>query len=251
MKLEGKVALVTGAAYGIGREIAKLFVAEGAKVLASDIVLNELDTLAQEIGDGSASALKTIGGDISVRAEAERMVDAAVEAFGTLDIVVNNAGIMDEFVPVSELEDDLWRKVMAVNLDGPMYICRRALQVMLPKQSGSIVNVASVGGLFGGRAGASYTTSKHALIGLTRNIAYHYAKQGIRCNAVCPGGVATNIAVRNPNPLGMERLQTTLPMATRTAEAIELARAVLFLASDDASFVNGEIMVADGGWTAG
>lgn len=251
MKLEGKVALVTGAAYGIGREVAKLFVAEGAKVVASDIVLNELDTLAQEIGDGAASSLKTIGGDVSVRAEAERMVDAAVEAFGTLDIVVNNAGIMDEFVPVGELEDDLWRKIMAVNLDGPMYICRRALQIMLPKQSGSIVNVSSVGGLFGGRAGASYTTSKHALVGLTRSIAYHYAKQGIRCNAVCPGGVATNIAVRNPNPLGMERLQTTLPMATRTAEAIELARAVLFLASDDASFVNGEVLVADGGWTAG
>ena len=107
MKLEGKVALVTGAAYGIGREVAKLFVAEGAKVVASDIVLNELDTLAQEIGDGAASSLKTIGGDVSVRAEAERMVDAAVEAFGTLDIVVNNAGIMDEFVPVGELEDDL------------------------------------------------------------------------------------------------------------------------------------------------
>jgi NAD(P)-dependent dehydrogenase (short-subunit alcohol dehydrogenase family) len=251
MKLEGKVALVTGAAYGIGREIAKLFVAEGAKVVASDIVLNELDTLAQEIGDGAASSLKTIGGDVSVRAEAERMVDAAVEAFGTLDIVVNNAGIMDEFVPVGELEDDLWRKIMAVNLDGPMYICRRALQIMLPKQSGSIVNVSSVGGLFGGRAGASYTTSKHALVGLTRSIAYHYAKQGIRCNVVCPGGVATNIAVRNPNPLGMERLQTTLPMSTRTAEAIELARTVLFLASDDASFVNGEVLVADGGWTAG
>jgi|SRR5690554_3399029 NAD(P)-dependent dehydrogenase (short-subunit alcohol dehydrogenase family) len=251
MKLEGKVALVTGAAYGIGREVAKLFVAEGAKVVASDIVLNELDTLAQEIGDGAASSLKTIGGDVSVRAEAERMVDAAVEAFGTLDIVVNNAGIMDEFVPVGELEDDLWRKIMAVNLDGPMYICRRALQIMLPKQSGSIVNVSSVGGLFGGRAGASYTTSKHALVGLTRSIAYHYAKQGIRCNVVCPGGVATNIAVRNPNPLGMERLQTTLPMSTRTAEAIELARTVLFLASDDASFVNGEVLVADGGWTAG
>lgn len=251
MKLEGKVALVTGAAYGIGREIAKLFVAEGAKVVASDIVLNELDTLAQEIGDGAASSLKTIGGDVSVRAEAERMVDAAVEAFGTLDIVVNNAGIMDEFVPVGELEDDLWRKIMAVNLDGPMYICRRALQIMLPKQSGSIVNVSSVGGLFGGRAGASYTTSKHALVGLTRSIAYHYAKQGIRCNVVCPGGVATNIAVRNPNPLGMERLQTTLPMSMRTAEAIELARTVLFLASDDASFVNGEVLVADGGWTAG
>ncbi len=115
------------------------------------------------------------------------------------------------------------------------------------------MNVASVGGLFGGRSGVAYTSSKHAVIGLTKSIAYHYAKKGIRCNAICPGGVATNIGntIRQPSPLGMERLQTTLAMAIRSAEPIELAKAALFLASDDASFVNGEIMVVDGGWTAG
>lgn len=251
MRLEGRVALVTGAAYGIGRAITELFLTEGAWVVAADIAATGLEALAQEIGERAGSALKTVSGDISVRADAERMVDTALEAFGTLDIVVNNAGIMDDFVPVGELEDDLWRKVMGVNLDGPMFICRKALQTMLVKESGVIVNIASVGGLFGGRAGVSYTASKHAVIGLTRSIAFHYAKKGIRCNVVSPGGVATNIGVRNPSPLGMERLQTTLPMATRTAEAGELARVVLFLASDDSSFVNGEVLVADGGWTAG
>jgi len=250
MKLEGKVALVTGAAMGIGRAITELFIAEGARVVAADIAETALDELAQALGN-RGDALKTVSGDISVRAEAERTVEVALDAFGTLDIVVNNAGIMDDFVPVGDLDDELWRKVMSVNLDGPMFIARKALQTMLPKESGVIVNVASVGGLFGGRAGASYTASKHAVIGLTRSIAYHYAKKGIRCNAVCPGGVATNINIRNPSPLGMERLQTLLPAAPRNAEPEELARVVLFLASDDSSFVNGEVLVADGGWTAG
>lgn len=249
--MQGKVVLVTGGGSGIGREIVKLFAAEGAQVVATDIVATGLETLAQEIGDVGDTRLKTVTGDVSIRADAEQMVDTALDAYDTLDIVVNNAGIMDDFVPVADLDDSLWRKVMGVNLDGPMFICRKALRTMLAREKGVIVNVASIGGLFGGRAGVSYTASKHALIGLTRSIAYQYAKKGIRCNAVCPGGVATNISVRNPNPLGIERLQTTMPAATRTAQPNELARVVLFLASDDSSFVNGEVLVADGGWTAG
>ena len=111
--------------------------------------------------------------------------------------------------------------------------------------------MASVGGLFGGRAGVAYTTSKHALIGLSRSIAYQYALQGIRCNVLAPGGVATNIEVKNPSPLGYQRLQTTLAMIPRQGHSEELATAALFLASDDASFVNGDVLVVDGGWTAG
>lgn len=252
MRLEDKVALVTGAGSGIGRAIAKLFVAEGAKVLASDLFPTGLESLAKEIQEtGHGTALTTVIGDVSDRAAAEKMVDSALTAYGSLDIVVNNAGIMDEFVPVGDLDDAMWRQVLGVNLDGPMYICRKALATMLPKGKGVIVNIASVGGLFGGRSGVSYTVSKHGVIGLTRSIAFHYAKKGIRCNAICPGGVATNISVRQPNPLGYERLQTTFASATRTAEPEELARVALFLASDDSSFVNGEILVADGGWTVG
>lgn len=251
MKLDGKVALVTGAASGIGREVVKLFIQEGAQVVASDIAAAGLDTLTAEITAMGFAPPTAVTGDVSDRAAAEHMVDTALAAYGTLDIVVNNAGIMDEFVPIGDLEDSLWRKVLGVNLDGPMYLCRKAVQIMLPKETGVIVNVASVGGLFGGRAGVSYTTSKHALVGLTRSIAYHYAKKGIRCNVVCPGGVATNISIGNPNPLGMERLQTTLPMSIRNAASDELASIILFLASDDSSFVNGAVLVADGGWTAG
>ena len=249
MRLEGKVALITGAGSGIGKATAELFAAEGAKVVASDISAPRLADLKKEV-EAAGGTIITLVGDVSKREDDEKMVEAAIATYGTIDIVVNNAGIMDDFVPLADLEDSLWERVMGVNLDGPMYIIRKALQTMLEKGSGSIVNVASVGGLFGGRSGVSYTASKHAVIGLTRSVAYHYAKKGIRCNAVCPGGVATNIEIKQPNPLGYERLQTTFPTVTRQADAKELANAILFLASDEASFVNGDIMVVDGGWTS-
>jgi NAD(P)-dependent dehydrogenase (short-subunit alcohol dehydrogenase family) len=251
MNLSNQVALVTGVGSGIGRAIARLFVEEGASVVATDLHLEGLESLVSEIDPLRRTHLAIVTGDVSVRADAEKMVETALSAYGTLDIVVNNAGIMDEFVPLGALDDALWRHVLGVNLDGVMYISRKALATMLPKGKGVIVNIASIGGLFGGRSGVSYTTSKHAVIGLTRSIAYQYAKAGIRCNAICPGGVSTSISVRNPDPLGYERLQTTLGMAVRTAEPVELARVALFLASDDSSFVNGEVLVADGGWTAG
>jgi NAD(P)-dependent dehydrogenase (short-subunit alcohol dehydrogenase family) len=251
MKLDGKVALVTGAGSGIGRAIVTLFLEEGAQVVGADLYPTGLETLAEETRQAGHTALTTVTGDVSSRADAENMVNTAVSTYGTIDIVVNNAGIMDEFVPVGAVDDALWQQVLGVNLNGPMYICRKALETMLPREKGVIVNVASVGGLFGGRAGVSYTVSKHGVIGLTRSIAYQYATKGIRCNAIAPGGVATNISVRQPDMLGYERLQTTLGMNVRTGQADELARVALFLASDDSSFVNGEILVADGGWTAG
>jgi NAD(P)-dependent dehydrogenase (short-subunit alcohol dehydrogenase family) len=251
MKLQGKVALVTGAGSGIGRAITALFVQEGAQVVAADLNPAGLETLAHELASQGCPPITAVTGDVSHRPDAENMVDTAINGYGKLDIVVNNAGIMDEFTPLGNLQDEMWRRVLGVNLDGPMFVSRRALETMLPAGKGIIVNVSSIGGLFGGRAGASYTTSKHALIGLTRSIAYEYALKGIRCNVICPGGVATNIAVSNPNPLGFERLQSTLSSAVRTAQPEELARIALFLASDDSSFVNGEVLVADGGWTVG
>jgi len=250
MRLAGKVAVVTGAGSGIGRAIVKRFVEEGAQVVGGDLNPAGLESLTGEV-TGLAGALAGVSGDISDRAAAEQLVETALSAYGTLDIVINNAGIMDEFVPLGSLDDDLWRKVLGVNLDGTMYVTRKALPTLLAKGKGAIVNIASIGGLFGGRSGVSYTVSKHAVIGFTRSVAYHYAMQGIRCNAICPGGVSTNISVRNPDPLGYTRLQTTLGMVVRAAQPEELASTALFLASDEASFVNGEILVADGGWTAG
>ena len=154
MKLEGKVALVTGAGSGIGRAIVERFIAEGARIVASDIRADRLDEVAAALN--AAGALKTVTGNVADRGDIGRLLDAAA-AFGRLDIVVNNAGIMDDFKPLTEMDDALWERVMNINLNGPMDICRRALPVMLAQGGGSIINVASIGGLYGGRAGTAYT----------------------------------------------------------------------------------------------
>jgi NAD(P)-dependent dehydrogenase (short-subunit alcohol dehydrogenase family) len=251
MKLEGKVAVVTGAGSGIGRSIARLYVEAGAKVVASDLKPEGLESLAQEIRDAGYSTLATLTGDISKRENAEQLIDMAVSEFGTLDIAVNNAGIMDNFVPVAELDDALFEKVLAVNLWGPMYVMRKALSVMLPKGKGAIVNIASVAALNGGRGGSAYTTSKHALLGLSKALAYEYAPKGIRCNVISPGPVSTNIEVSNPSEFGYARSQPTFATIVRQGQPDELGHVAVFLASDEASFVNGAVVVVDGGWTAG
>ncbi len=250
MKLYGKVALVTGAGSGIGRAIAERYIAEGANVVAADIDPVRLDALSRAM-ELAGCTVTTIAGDVSDCASAEAMVDLAIKTFGHLDIVVNNAAVMDEFMPLGEVDNELWRHVLGVNLDGPMYITRRALPGMITQGHGVFVNVASVAGVGGGTAGTAYTTSKHALIGLTRSIAYQYAQKRIRANALCPGGVSTHLQVNNPSHLGFERLQTMLASSVRVATPEEIAHVALFLASDESSFVNGDVLMADGGWTAG
>jgi NAD(P)-dependent dehydrogenase (short-subunit alcohol dehydrogenase family) len=248
MRLKDKVAVVTGAGSGIGRAITELYLKEGAKVVAADIDAGRLDTLANDVQAGDH--LLTLTGNIADKAHAEQLIESAVSTFGKLDILVNNAGIVDGFEAVGEVSDAVWQRVMAVNVDGPMYTSRKAVQAM--QGGGVIVNISSVGGLFGGRAGAAYTVSKHALIGLTRSVAWQYATSGIRCVAICPGGVETNIMTKIPeNTLGWQRAQLTFGMNLRSAKPCELATVALFLASDEASFVNGAILTADGGWTAG
>ena len=244
MRLDGKVAIVTGADRGIGQATVGRFLEEGARVVAADLGPKGCEQYASD--PRVAIAL----GDVSLRADAERIVATAVERFGRLDILVNNAGIMDRFLPLGELTDELWAKVIAVNLTGPMLVARAALPHLIASR-GVIVNVASVGGLFGARAGAAYVASKHGLIGLTRNIATTYAKDGVRAVAVAPGAVNTGISIGgDPSARGYEALNKTLPASVRFAEPCELAAVIAFAASSDASYVNGEVLVADGGWTA-
>lgn len=250
MKLKDKVVVITGTAAGMGRSMATLFAAEGARVVAADIVANRLEEVVAGIRAAGGDATAVVA-DVSVESDVDKMIDTALQTYGRLDVLVNNAGIMDRFLPVADLPTDLWRKVLAVNLDGPFFACRRALPVMVSQGGGAIVNIASVAGVGGGRAGAAYTTSKHALVGLTKNIAQFYAGKNIRCNAICPGAVETGISLGGePHPEATQRVMKFLELNPRTGKPEEIARVALFLASDDASFVNGAVLVADGGWTA-
>lgn len=244
-RLAGRVAIITGAGHGIGAAIARRFLAEGASVVALDV---NAEGLAEFAGHPKAAIMAA---DVASREAVEGAVSAAVERFGKLDVLVNNAGVMDAFRPVTEVSDELWAHVLSVNLTGPMMLTRAAIPVMIQAGGGAIVNIASIGGITGGRAGAAYTTSKHGLIGLTRNTAASYVKDGIRCNVLCPGAVDTGIPLGgDPSPRGYATLNATLAANPGQAAPDALAGVVAFLASSEASFVNGAVIVADGGWTA-
>lgn len=251
MRLAGKVAVVTGAASGMGEAIAKAFAQHGARVVVADLVAEGAQRVAGEIRTSGGTAV-AVAANVADEQDVQRMIDTAVQEFGTLDILVNNAGIMDNMTPAHELTDELWERVMAVNATGPMRAIRKALPIFMEKGQGSIINISSIGGLNGSRAGAAYTASKHAVIGLTKNVAFQYAKNGIRCNAIAPGAVATNIAatITSPSPFGAEKAGLGMALNPRIGEPHEIATAALYLASDEASFVNGAVLVVDGGWSA-
>lgn len=252
-KLNNKVSVITGAGSGMGREIALLFAAEGSTVIATDIDQKRLDALQVEIEKAGGKVLTLIA-NMAKEEDIEQMISLAVTSCGTLDILVNNAGIMDHFAPVAELDNAMWEKVMKVNVDGPFKAMRSALKVFLKNGSGAIINIASLGGINGARAGAAYTASKHAVIGLTKNTGYMYAKTGIRCNAIAPGAINTNIGdtidFSKITPLVNDRIMPGMALNPRTGEPAEIAKVALFLASDDSSFVNGAVIVTDGGWSA-
>lgn len=252
-KLENRVSVVTGAGSGIGHAIALGFANEGSLVMAADINKKRLRLLENEIHKHGGT-VRTVVADMASEEDIIAMIELAVDTFGTVDILVNNAGIMDDFSPVGDVPNDMWEKVMKVNLDGPFKAMRMVMPIFLAKGNGVIINIASIGGLTAGKAGAAYTTSKYALIGLTKNTGYLYSKSGIRCNAIAPGAVSTNITetidFSKVTPLVNERIMKGMDLNPRTGEPAEIASAAIFLASDDASFVNGSVMTVDGGWTA-
>ena len=253
MRLQNKVAVITGAGSGMGHAMAVLFANEGAKIVAGEWHQESLDEVVATVraAGGEIVGVKT---NVAVRAEAEAMVDAAVANFGRIDILCNNAGVMDQFQGAGEVTDEIWRRVLSINLDGPMFASRRALPLMVAQGSGSIINTASTAALSGGAAGVAYTASKHALVGLTKSTAWIYGPKGVRCNAIAPGGVATNIAssmdMQHLDPLGLERLGAYQAIMPGTLEPVDIANLALFLASDESARINGAIIPADAGWLA-
>ncbi|WP_145332985.1 SDR family oxidoreductase [Paenibacillus xylanexedens] len=251
MKLENKVAIVTGAGSGMGKAIATLYAQEGAKVVVSDINEEAAEAVVQEIQANGGEAFVLLA-NVAKEEDVQQLIDQTVSKYGTVDILVNNAGIMDGMEPAADISDERWEKVFAVNTTSVMRTTRKVLPIFLEKKQGVIVNVASAGGLHGGRAGAAYTASKHAVVGFTKNTGYMYAEQGIRCNAIAPGAVATNIGttMTDINPFGAGRQQQGMAINPRVGTSEEIAKVALFLGSDESSFVNGTVITADAGWSS-
>ena len=253
MRLQGKVAVITGAASGMGLAMATRFAAEGASVVAGDWNAERLDAAVESIRASGGTIVGTQG-NIAEQETADGLIDLAVSTYGGLDILCNNAGVMDYMQGVGAVTNEIWRRVMSIDLDGPMFASRRAVQHMLAHGGGSIINTASTAGLHGGAAGVAYTAAKHALVGLTRSTAWMYAKQGIRCNAICPGATMTNIGESMPqdrlDPVGAQRAGEFAALAPVYLEPSDIAALALFLASDESRNINGAIIAADGGWDA-
>jgi NAD(P)-dependent dehydrogenase (short-subunit alcohol dehydrogenase family) len=262
MTLENKMAMVTGAGSGIGRAVALALAARGARVAAFDLDGDAAGETARQIAaaGGQASALQ---GDSSVSADLDAAVAEAVAALGPLEIMVNNAGILDGYFNVDEVDEAVWRRVIDIDLTGVFLGCKRALQEMLPRGRGRIVNMASVAGLNGTGGGAAYIAAKHGVVGLTRQMAVVYAPRGVTVNCVCPGPIATGLREHSQQILGPSapdmsgrgiavnegQIRETVPMGRR-GSAEDVASAVCYLASDEAGYVTGHAMVVDGGWRA-
>lgn len=252
MRLEGKVAIVTGGGTGIGAATARLFAREGAGVVVTGRRPEPLETVASETG-GLA-----VPGDVTDPGRAEAAVAAAVERFGGLDVVIANAGV-GFGGSAGDVDDERWQRTLDVNLTGTLRLVRAALPRLIDRGGGSIVLVSSTSGLVSGTDSAAYVTSKHALLGLARSLAVDYGPRGIRANALCPGWVVTPMGDEEMDALAGRRgisreeayalTNATVPLR-RPATAEEIAACVLFLASDESSIVTGSVLVADGGGTA-
>ena len=236
--------MVTGAGGGVGSALVRLFGEEGARVVAVD--LSEERLAALEVpGDAE---VEIVCADVGTRDSADRILEASS---WDVDVLVNNAGLI-EIQTVDEIDDELWDRVFAVNLHGPYRLCKRAVPIMVAKGWGRIVNISSAAGLRGGRAGVAYTASKYGLIGLTQNIAATFADAGIRCNAVCPGGIQTGFSTGAPRSDRAVRVATSHPGLTREEYATpdQVASVAVFLARPESSHINGVALPVDNGWLA-
>lgn len=243
-RFTGRTIIVTGAGSGIGRATATRIANEGGRVIATDVVADRLDALRSEL---EGLELETVVGDVA----APETIDALIAAAGDrIDGLANVAGIMDAFLPPSEVDDATWDRVFSVNVTGPMRLTRAVLPHMIAAGRGAVVNVASEAALRASAAGAAYTASKHAIAGFTKSVAFFHGPQGIRANAVAPGAVATNIEAPMRSEYAASRVGPIMQVAIPpVAQPEQLAAAITWLLSDDSANVNGAVLPSDGGWS--
>jgi NAD(P)-dependent dehydrogenase (short-subunit alcohol dehydrogenase family) len=262
MTTQQRMAIVTGAGSGLGHAIAKKLAADGFAVAAIDLDEASARETARQVKDagGHAAGFKA---DVSRSAELDAAVTAAIAALGPLEVMVNNAGILDGYFDVDEMDEALWRKVIDIDLTSVFLGSKRALREMLPRKRGRIVNMASVAGLNGTGGGAAYIAAKHGVVGLTRQMAVQYGARGIRANCVCPGAIPTGLRAHSQAILGPgvpdmsgrgvavndDMVRALVPAGVRGTPE-DIADAVSFLASDAAHYINGHALVVDGGWRA-
>ncbi len=243
-RFTGKTVVVTGAASGIGRATASRIAREGGRVIAVDVSQERLDDLRATHAE---SDIVVVRADITVQADIDAIIAAAD---GPIHALANVAGINDDFSPAHETTDAVWDRVIAINLTGAFKVLRAVLPVMIAAGAGTVVNVASEAALRGNSSGNAYTVSKHGIIGLTKSAAFMYGPQGIRVNAVAPGGVATGIPMPpHMSEQGSARLQPFQAMIPTIASAEHLAASITFLLSDDSVNINGAVLASDGGWS--
>jgi NAD(P)-dependent dehydrogenase (short-subunit alcohol dehydrogenase family) len=262
MTLKDRMAVVTGAGSGLGRAIAQMLAARGAAVAAVDLDAATAKETAQLI-TGAGGRAASYPADVSRAADFDQAVTAAVRDLGALEIMVNNAGILDGYFNVDEMDESLWRRVIDIDLTSVFLGCKRALKEMLPRGRGRIVNMASVAGLNGTGGGPAYIAAKHGVVGLTRQMAVVYSARGITVNCVCPGPILTGLRQHSQQILGPgvpdmsgrgvavsdEQIRGIVPAGKR-GTVDDVAAAVCFLASDEAGYITGHSLVVDGGWRA-